>query len=236
MSTETIQYRDAEVTLEAYIAYPESLAPAPAVLIAPAWAGRDAFACKKADALAKLGYVGFALDMYGNAKVGKSVEENSALMSPFMQDRVLLRQRITAALHTVQNLKQVDKKRIAAMGFCFGGLCALDLARSGAEIIGVLSFHGLLAAPKDLPNKKMLAKVLALHGYDDPMGPPEQLLAFAKEMTQAQVDWQIHAYGNTQHAFTNPEAQDEKLGLIFDEVAEKRSWQSMKNFFTEIFA
>jgi dienelactone hydrolase len=149
---------------------------------------------------------------------------------------VLLRQRITAALHTVQNLKQVDKKRIAAMGFCFGGLCALDLARSGAEIIGVLSFHGLLAAPKDLPNKKMLAKVLALHGYDDPMGPPEQLLAFAKEMTQAQVDWQIHAYGNTQHAFTNPEAQDEKLGLIFDEVAEKRSWQSMKNFFTEIFA
>lgn len=235
MSTETIRYQDGKVTLEGYVAYPKTSAPTPAVLIAPAWAGRDHFACAKADALAELGYVGFAVDMYGDAKLGTSVQENSALMTPFMQDREALRQRITAALDTVQNLKQVDKKRIAAMGFCFGGLCALDLARSGADILGVVSFHGLLTAPKNLPNKKIIAKVLALHGYDDPMGPPDQLLAFADEMTQSGVDWQIHAYGNTQHAFTNPEAHDEKLGLIYNKLAEKRSWQAMQNFFAEIF-
>ena len=235
MSTETIRYQDGNVTLEGFVAYPQSSAPTPAVLIAPAWAGRDHFACAKAEALAELGYVGFALDMYGDAKVGTSVQENSLLMTPFMQDREALRRRITAALETVRSLKQVDKKRIAAMGFCFGGLCALDLARSGADILGVVSFHGLLAAPKESPNKKILAKILALHGYDDPMGPPDQLVAFANEMTQSEVDWQVHAYGNTQHAFTNPEAHDEKLGLIYNQLAEKRSWQAMQNFFAEIF-
>lgn len=235
MSSQTLQYHDGDVTLEAYVAYPQTSEPTPLVLIAPAWAGRDQFACQKAEDIAKLGYIGFALDMYGNGKIGKSPAENTELMSPFMHDRNLLRQRITAALNAAKNLNQVDKKRIAAMGFCFGGLCALDLARSGAEILGVVSFHGLLSAPQNLPNKKILAKVLALHGFDDPMGPPEQLLAFANEMTAAHVDWQIHAYGNTQHAFTNPQAHDEKLGLIYDKLADARSWQAMKNFFAEIF-
>jgi dienelactone hydrolase len=235
MTNETIAYQDGTLRLEGYAAYPQRSTPAPAVLIAPAWAGRDDFACAKADAIAELGYVGFALDMYGNAKVGKSTEENSALMSPFMHDRQTLIHRMNLALETLRQLKQVDTTRIAAMGFCFGGLCVLDLARSGAEILGVVSFHGILSAPQNTPNKKILAKVLALHGYDDPMGPPEKMLDFANEMTQAGADWQIHAYGNTQHAFTNPQAHDEELGLIYNQLAEKRSWQAMKNFFSEIF-
>lgn len=236
MSTQTLNYQDGDVRLEAYVAYPQTSEPTPLVLIAPAWAGRDQFACQKAEAIAKLGYIGFALDMYGNATVGKSTAENSELMSPFMHDRNLLSQRITAALNAAQSLKQVDTKRIAAMGFCFGGLCVLDLARSGADILGVVSFHGLLSAPEPSTNKKIHAKILALHGYDDPMGKPDQLLAFANEMTNAQADWQIHAYGNTQHAFTNPQAHDEKLGLIYDKLADARSWQAMKNFFEEIFS
>ncbi len=235
MTIQTLNYQDGDTTLEALIAFPETSEPAPLVLIAPAWAGRDQFACQKAEAIAKLGYIGFALDMYGNAKVGKSNAENSELMSPFMHDRKLLRQRITAALNTAKNLQQADTKKIAAMGFCFGGLCALDLARSGADILGVVSFHGLLSAPQNLPNEKIRAKILALHGFDDPMGPPQQVLAFANEMTNSKVDWQIHAYGNTQHAFTNPQAHDEKLGLIYDKLADSRSWQAMKNFFVEIF-
>lgn len=235
MTTQTLIYHDGDTTLEAFIAFPETSEPAPLVLIAPAWAGRDQFACQKAEALAKLGYIGFALDMYGDAKVGKSNAENSELMSPFMHDRKLLRQRITAALNAAKTLQQVDTKKIAAMGFCFGGLCALDLARSGADILGVVSFHGLLSAPQNLTNEKISAKILALHGFDDPMGPPQQVLDFANEMTNAKIDWQIHAYGNTQHAFTNPQAHDEKLGLIYDQLADARSWQAMKNFFEELF-
>ncbi len=235
MQTEKIRYQESGVNFEGYVAYPQTSSPAPAVLIAPAWAGRDQFACAKAEALASLGYVGFALDMYGEAKTGHSVQENSALMSPLMQNRLLLRARMNAALQTLRSLQQVDKNRIGAIGFCFGGLCVLDLARSGADILGVVSFHGLLSAPENIPNQKMRAKVLALHGYDDPMGPPEQLIAFAKEMTEAGADWQIHAYGNTQHAFTNPEAHDQKLGLLYNQLAEKRSWQAMQNFFAEIF-
>ena len=122
------------------------------------------------------------------------------------------------------------------MGFCFGGLCVLDLARSGADVKGVISFHGLFNAPENLPNEPIKAKVLALHGQDDPMVPPEQVAALQKEMTNAGVDWQIHAYGNTMHAFTNPEANDPGFGTVYNAGADKRSWIAMKNFFEEIFA
>ncbi|GFO72480.1 hypothetical protein BJAS_P2761 [Bathymodiolus japonicus methanotrophic gill symbiont] len=174
--------------------------------------------------------------MYGQGILGSSPEENAALMQPFMDDRLLLQQRIDAALYAVRLLPWVDDKSIAAIGFCFGGLCVLDLARMGADIKGVVGFHGLLIQPQNKATKPVLAKVLALHGHDDPMASDDQVQAFCQEMTNAKVDWQLHQYGNTVHAFTNPKANTPSLGTAYKEVADKRSWQSMKNFLNEIFS
>lgn len=236
MQTETITYIHQDTELEAYMAYPDNLTgKAPAVIISHAWAGRDQFVIDKANALAELGYIGFALDLYGKGVLGSTKEENTALMTPFLEDRQLLRDRMHAALAEVDILTHVDSDRIAAMGYCFGGLCVLDLARSGADIKGAVSVHGLLSAPENIPNNTIKAKVLALHGQDDPMVPPEQVAALADEMTAAKVDWQLHVFGNTKHAFTNPEANDPELGAIYNADADKRSWQLIQNFLAEIF-
>lgn len=147
----------------------------------------------------------------------------------------MLQRRMEAALAAVKLMPWTDGGRIAAIGFCFGGLCALDLARSGADIKGVVSFHGLLGAPEHTQNNRIKAKVLALHGHDDPMVPVEQVIAFEQEMTRAGADWQLHVYGNTMHAFTNPMANDPGFGTVYQKDADRRSWQSMKNFLEEIF-
>ncbi|MDD2800652.1 MAG: dienelactone hydrolase family protein, partial [Methylococcales bacterium] len=136
----------------------------------------------------------------------------------------------------VRLLPWVDDSKIAAMGFCFGGLCVLDLARAGADLKGVVSFHGLLGAPDNLQSNSIKAKVLALHGHDDPMGPIEQVVAFEQEMTKAGADWQLHTYGHTMHAFTNPKANDPAFGTVYQANADKRSWLAMKNFLAEVFA
>lgn len=233
----TIGYLDGDVLLEAYFAFDDAITERrPAVLISHAWGGRDDFVAEKANKLAELGYVGFALDMYGKGVRGNSPEQNSKLMQPFMADRGLLQKRIKAALYAVRLLPWVDDSKIAAMGFCFGGLCVLDLARTGADLKGVVSFHGLLGAPDNLETNAIQAKVLALHGHDDPMGPVEQVLAFEQEMTNAGADWQLHTYGHTMHAFTNPKANDPAFGTVYQANADKRSWLAMKNFLAEVFA
>ncbi|MDP3902487.1 MAG: dienelactone hydrolase family protein [Methylococcaceae bacterium] len=233
----TIGYLDGDVLLEAYFAFDDAITERrPAVLISHAWGGRDDFVAEKANKLAELGYVGFALDMYGKGVRGNSPEQNSKLMQPFMVDRGLLQKRIKAALYAVRLLPWVDDSKIAAMGFCFGGLCVLDLARAGADLKGVVSFHGLLGAPDNLETNAIKAKVLALHGHDDPMGPVEQVLAFEQEMTKAGADWQLHTYGHTMHAFTNPKANDPAFGTVYQANADKRSWLAMKNFLAEVFA
>jgi dienelactone hydrolase len=230
---EIVKYRDGDVNCEGFFCHDTSRpGPLPAVLISHAWNGRDEFVARKARRLAWHGYAAFALDMYGNGKQGKSVEENQALMMPFISDRAALAKRITAALTAVRALPQVDAKRVAAMGFCFGGLCVLDLARSGADVRGVASFHGLLK-PSGLPSEPIKSKVLVMHGYDDPMAPPEDVLAFGKEFTAAGADWQLHAYGKTVHAFTNPEANAPASGMAYNSNADRRSWHSMIQFFEE---
>jgi dienelactone hydrolase len=235
LRTRTIEYHHNGVLLEAVLAFDDStLAPRPAVMVAHAWAGRDEFAVNKALALADLGYVGFALDIYGKGVVGSGPEENARLMGPFMEDRALLQGRMLAALETVRQQPEVDAGRIAAIGFCFGGLCVLDLARSGANLNGVVSFHGLFIPPGHSVGKKITAQVLVLHGYDDPMVPPEQVVELANELTLAGADWQIHAYGGTVHAFTNPKANDPGFGTVYREAADRRSWQSMGNFLEEV--
>jgi dienelactone hydrolase len=209
--------------------------PRPAVLVVPDWSGCNHFAREKARYLASLGYTGFAIDLYGEGKLADSREEKMQAIQPLMANRLLIQQRMHAALDALKALPIVDHANIGAIGFCFGGLCALDLARSGANIKGVVSFHGLLNPPDNLPKLNIHAKILALHGYDDPMVTPDQVNAFAAEMTQAKADWQVHLYGNTKHAFTNPEANDSAFGTVYKDLANHRAFISMKNFFAEVF-
>lgn len=236
MKTNQIDYHDHGTLLEGYYAYNDNVpGKKPAVIVIHDWTGKNQFACKKAEKLAELGYVGFALDMFGKGKLGKTKEEKSALIKPFLDDRTLLQSRLFAALQTVQQLEMVDATNIGVIGFCFGGLCALDLARSGADVKGVVSFHGLFHDRGILPKPPIKAKVLALHGYDDPMCTPEQVAAFASEMNAANANWEIDMYGNTLHAFTNPEANDRDFGTVYNQQADNRSWTRMTAFFQEIF-
>ncbi len=238
MKTQTIEYQDGDVTLEGYVAWDDSITgPRPAVLVGHDWTGRRDFATGKAEEMAKLGYVGFALDMYGKGVFGADgdVEGNSALMGPFAGDRTALRARMQAALDALRALDVVDSARVGAIGYCFGGMCVLELARAGADVSGVVSIHGIFS-PGDVPNEKITAKILCLHGQDDPMVPPEQVLDFENEMSEAGADWQVHAYGGTMHAFTNPAADDPGFGTLYNPVADKRATQSIRNFFDEVFA
>ena len=236
MKKELIDYNDGSAELEAFVAYEEADSPKPLVLVVHDWSGRREFACKAAERVAGMGYVGMAVDMYGKGVFGSDgdVELNSSLMDPFASDRAMLRDRIRAALEVGRNLSQVDASKVAAMGYCFGGMCVLELARSGADVAGVISIHGIFS-PGDIPNKEIKAKILCLHGHEDPMVPPDQVLAFETEMTKAGADWQVHAYGNTMHAFTNPAANNPDFGTMYDEVAERRTYQALANFLDEIF-
>lgn len=235
MQSKKIEYKENHSILEAVVVHDETKpGKKPAICIFHAWRGRDDFVEKKALDLAKLGYVGCALDVYGKGLLGKTTEENMALMRPFMEDRALLKRRLLAGFEMVKALPFVDVQKIGAIGFCFGGLCALDLARSGAEVKGVVSFHGLLRAPHG-QKTSCKAKILALHGHEDPMVTPEEVREFENEMTLAKVDWQVHVFGGTMHAFTNPIAKDPKAGTVYCPRAERRALLAMQNFFEEIF-
>ena len=233
MKTETVNYQAADIELKGYLAYPDE-EKAPLVLIAHTWAGKDDFVHERAEDLTALGYVGFAVDMYGNGKVGSSTEENQSLMEPLLSDRDVLKDRITSALHFGKSLPGVDPNKVAAIGYCLGGLVVLDLARTGENFQGVVSFHGLLMG-SDISEKGIQAKILVLHGERDPMVPLDMVDAFQKEMTEAGADWQLHSYGGTYHAFTKPDANDPNLGTQYNKSASERSWKSMQNFFEEIF-
>lgn len=235
--TNEITYQDNETVCHGFIADDNNhSSPKPCVMIAHDWGGRNDDACNKAKQLAAMGFVGFAIDMYGQAQLGKDKIEKRALMTPLVQNRRKLAARILAAFNTVTQLPQVDNTKIAIIGYCFGGLCALDLARTGADVKGVVSFHGILTAPEEEEPAKLRAKILVLHGYDDPLVLPEQINQFAQEMTTRKADWQIHIYGLTAHSFTNPEANDNEMGLHYNETAARRSWISMELFLTEVFA
>lgn len=232
----TFNYLDGETVLEGYFAYDDSFAgQRPVVMIHHAWAGRDGFVEEKARQLAAMGYLAFAADCYGKGQLGSSAEENAALMQPLMADRLRLRQRLLAALAAVKLLPWADNHKIAAIGYCFGGLCALDLARSGAKLSGVVSFHGLLQPPQGLASATINAKVLVLHGHDDPMVTPDQVLALQTELTAAGADWQVHSFGHTVHAFTNPKANDPSFGTVYSASADARSTQLLQQFLQELF-
>jgi dienelactone hydrolase len=233
METSTLEYRDGDDVFEGFVATPDRAGPLPAVLIAHAWRGRDAFADDRAKRIAELGYLGVAIDYYGKGRRAANDDEARALMMPLAQNRALLRRRLIAGLDAIRGRDDVDASKIAAIGFCFGGLCALDLARAGAPVAGVVAFHGLFF-PAPIPNARITAKVLALHGWADPSVPPDAVAAFAKEMTDAGADWQLHGYGHTLHAFTNPEADAPAEGRQYSRAADARSWIAMQNFLAEV--
>jgi dienelactone hydrolase len=231
-----IEYSDGDTVLEGRLVWDDSVAgPRPGILVAHAWAGRSDFEDDKADALAVLGYTAFALDLYGKGVRGSSTEENAALMQPFLDDRAMLQNRLLVSLETLRAQNEVDASNTAAIGFCFGGLCVLDIARTGEDLAGVVSFHGLFPAPGNTEGNTVKARVLALHGWDDPMAPPQSVIGLATEMSAMNADWQLHAYGNTMHAFTNPDANDPEMGTVYDAKADRRSWQAMTNFLDELF-
>ncbi len=232
----TVNYLDGETPLEGFFAYDDTFeGPRPTILLCHAWCGREQFVEHKASQLAEQGYFAFALDMYGNGRCGKDKDENAQLMQPFIDDRAMLRKRVCSALTAAKQMPWTNENKIAAIGFCFGGLCALDLARSGADICGVVSFHGLLYPASDLPTLTIKSKILVLHGHDDPMAPVDQVIHFQQEMTHAGADWQFHSFGHTLHAFTNPNANDPDFGTVYNETANARAWKLMLQFFQEIF-
>lgn len=221
--TKHVEYMDGDVKCIGFLAWNDTPGAKPCVMVAPDWRGRTAFSENKAIELAKLGYVGFAVDVYGEGQVGTNADENAALMNPFMNDRMQLKQRLLATLEAAKSFEEVDASQIAIVGFCFGGLCALDLARAGANIKAAISFHGLFEA-NGLPDNKVKSSVLALHGYDDPMVKPQAIVELGEELTRAECDWQIHAYGSTLHSFMNPDANAPENGTQYNMVAEKRAW------------
>ena len=223
-------------TFHHFVSHPQSTPAKGIVLIAPTWAGRDSFLCEKADQLAELGYIGIALDLYGEATIGHSNEENNQLMSPLLSNRLLLHSVLLGAIETVNNQSFSQNLAITAIGFCFGGLCVLDLARINSAVLGVVSFHGLLMPPENFSPTSIKPRVLVLHGYQDPMATPDQLQHFQEEMLTCNANWEVCAYGQAMHAFTNPYANDHELGTVYHAEVSKRAWQRMDDFLAECFS
>ncbi len=230
----TVEYNHGGTVLEGFLAYDDSKpGPLPGVLISHAWAGREDFECQKARDLAALGYAAFALDLYGKGVLGSGPEENTQLMQPFLEDRPMLQDRLTLSLGTFSSQPEVDAGRIVAMGFCFGGLCVLDMARIGAAVQGVASFHGLFNPPGNTAGNKISAKVLVLHGHLDPMVPVSAVNDLENELIEAGADWQIHVYGSAMHAFTYPPANAPDMGAVYHADTDRRSWKTLLNFLEE---
>jgi dienelactone hydrolase len=232
------EYSDGETIFEGYLAIPsEAKEKRPCVLIAHAWDGPNDHFNSIADDFSKKGYIAFAIDVYGKGKRGKIDGDNSHLMNPLIENRSLLRKRLMAAFNEIQKHPLVLQNQIAILGHCFGGLCALDLARAAPEgLKGAISIHGLLISPNLGQQSPIGASILVLHGQEDPMVGNESVMSFSEEMTSAKADWQMHCYGHAKHAFTFVGADIPELGIQYNEKAHKRSLKASDEFLCEIFS
>ncbi len=235
VKTEVVEYRHGDVVLEGYLAYDDAVqGKRPGVLVVHEWMGHNPYVRKRAEQLAKLGYVAFALDMYGKGVRAKDGKEAAALAGKYKGDRKLMRARAGAGLEVLRGNPRTDPARLAAIGYCFGGTTVLEMARGGADLAAVVSFHGGLDTPNPDDGKNIRGKVLALHGGDDPFVPPKEVEAFQEEMRRGGVDWQFVSYGGAVHSFTNPDAgSDNSQGAAYNARADGRSWAAMSAFFAE---
>ena len=235
VKTEVVEYKDGEQTCEGFLAWDDSAAgKRPGVVVVHEWMGLGTYAKERARQLASLGYVAFAADIYGKGIRAKDATEAGQLAGKYKGDLPLLRSRARAAFDTLAKSPRVDPARIFAIGYCFGGTTALELARSGAPLAGVVSFHGGLSTKDPSDAKNVKGRVLVLHGAADPYVPPAEVAAFQKEMEDAKVDWQMVFYAGAVHSFTNPASgNDPSKGAAYDARADRRSWEAMKAFFAE---
>lgn len=236
VKTQDVKYTVDQTEYIGYLAYDDgNAAMRPGILIAPEWVGLNDYSRGRARQLAEMGYVAFVFDPYGGGKNAADVKQSAEWSGALKADRPELRKRITGALETLRKQDRVDPTKIAAIGYCFGGTTVLELARSGADVQGVVSFHGGLSTTMPAKAGEMKAKVLVCHGAVDPFVPPAEVAAFEKEMQDAKADWQLISYGNAVHSFTNPAAKGQIPGAQYEEKADKRSWEAMKGFLTELF-
>jgi dienelactone hydrolase len=237
VKTRIVEYKLGDTVLEGYLAWDEAKSgDRPGVLVVHEWTGINDHTRQRTEALAKLGYVAFAADIYGKGIRPTAPSDAAKTAGIYKKDRSLMRARARAGLEELKKQKFVDPQRLAAIGFCFGGTTVLELARDGADVKGIISFHGGLSTPTPQDAKNIKGKVLALHGADDPFVKAEEVAAFQDEMRKANADWQFVSYGNAVHSFTNVAAgTDNSKGAAYNEKADRRSWEAMKAFFTEIF-
>src|SRR5216684_52477 len=238
MLTQDITYRDGATSLRGFLAYDETARDRrPGVLVVHEGLGLNDHAMERARMIARLGYVALAADMFGERRQASDLQEARALLAPLRDDPQKLRARGRAAMATLAALPQVDAGRLGAIGFCFGGTVVLELARDGADLKAVVSFHGVLATTTPAVSGKVKASVLVCTGADDPLAPPQQVNAFEDEMRAADVrDWQVISYGNTLHGFTNPAADGSMMRTArYSAQADRRAWASMRNLFDEVF-
>lgn len=236
VKTEVVNYKDGKTDLEGFIAFDDSVkTPRPAILIVHQWMGLGENEKMRAKMLAEKGYVAFAVDVYGKGVRPTSQPEAGKLATEYKENRKLFRQREQAAYDWIKKDKRIDPKKISVIGYCFGGTGALELARSGVALAGVVSFHGGLSNPQPQDAKKIKAPVLVLHGAVDPNVPPSEVESFKNEMNEAKVDYQFISYSNAVHAFTQKEAgNDNSKGAAYNELADRRSWRELVNFLEDV--
>lgn len=236
ISQRRIGHSHAGVEFESVLVHGVDGAPRPAVLVFPTIMGVSALEIGFAERLATLGYSALVADLYGSDRQGLPREEARVEMDKLRDDRAHLQELLLGVLEVARAQPEVEPLRVAAIGYCFGGLCVLDLARTGADIRGAASFHGIFDPPGNRDGVPIRARIIAFHGWDDPHAPPESVLSLATELTAAGADWQIHAYGGTAHGFTNPEANSPERGLAYNETADRRSWTALEDFLAECLA
>jgi len=236
--TKTISYQEDGASLQGYLAYDNALkGKRPGVLVVHEWWGLNDYARKRATQLAAMGYVAFALDMYGKDKVADHPEQAKEFMKKVTQNVDTWQKRTLAGLEILKKQPNTDSNRIAAIGYCFGGSTVQQLAYSGADIRGIVSFHGSLIPPTESAVKQTKAKILICHGASDPYTKPEALPTYLTTMNASGIDWKMSIYAHAKHAFTNPDADNYGMAAVgYNRTADRRSWEDMKQFFNEIFS
>jgi dienelactone hydrolase len=235
--TKSVEYKDGETIMEGMVAYDSSVkSKRPGIVVVHEWTGLGSYVKSRIEKLAKLGYVAFAADIYGKGVRPNNPKDAGETANIYKNNRPLMRKRVTLALQELKKQPMVDAQKLAAMGYCFGGTTILELARSGADLKGFISFHGGLNTPTPDDAKNIKGEVLAFAGADDPFVPASEVADFEKEMTDGHVKWELVKFSQTVHSFTNPDAgNDNSKGQAYNKDSDLKSWEEMKLFFNRVF-